>query len=133
MPPKTTIMETKRQRQVAELIKRNFSMVLQNEGTYVYGTNALVTVTNVKVTPDFSLAKIYLSIYNTEHKQEVILEMEQNHSRLKQALSGRVRKQLRRIPEIGFFLDDTLDEMHRLNQLFNRLHTDNQMGDLPED
>ncbi|MCH2085115.1 MAG: 30S ribosome-binding factor RbfA [Saprospiraceae bacterium] len=121
-------MESKRQLQVAELIKRNFGLVLQQEGGYIYGPEPLVTVTNVKISPDFSIAKIYLSIYNTENKQAVILEMEEATSRLKQSLSQRVRKHIRRIPDIAFYMDDTLDEMYRLNDLFNRLHQDNQMG-----
>jgi ribosome-binding factor A len=121
-------MESKRQLQVAELIKRNFGLVLQQEGGYIYGPEPLVTVTNVKISPDFSIAKIYLSIYNTENKQAVILEMEEATSRLKQSLTQRVRKHIRRIPDIAFYMDDTLDEMYRLNDLFNRLHQENQMG-----
>jgi ribosome-binding factor A len=121
-------METKRQKQVAEVIKRNFSMVLQQEGGYIYGVEPLVTVTGVKMTPDFGLAKIYLSIYNTENKQAVILELEDNHTRLRQSLANRIKKQVRRIPDIAFYMDDTLDEMYRLNQLFDKLHKENQMG-----
>lgn len=122
-------METKRQKQVAELIKRSFSEVLQSEGTYVFGAQPLVTVTKVMVSPDFSQAKIYLSVYNTEDKQSVILEMEDNIIRLKQALAYRIRKHIRRIPDIAFYLDDTLDEMYRLNQLFDRLHEQGHMGE----
>lgn len=125
-------METKRQLQVAELVKRNFSIVLQNEGGYIYGVEPLVTVTKVKVTPDLNLAKIYLSVYNTDHKQGVLLEMEEHLLRLKQSLTARIRRQVRRIPDIAFFLDDTLDEMYRLNELFNRLHEEDQMGDEEE-
>ena len=121
-------METVRQKQVAEIIKRNFSIVLQQEGTYIYGAEVLVTVTNVKLTPDFNLAKIYLSVYNTESKQEVLLELEEQIHRLKQSLTHRIKKQIRRIPNIKFFLDDTLDEMERLNHLFDKLHDENQMG-----
>ena len=120
--------ESKRQLQVAEIIKRNFGTVLQQEGSYIYGSEILVTVTSVKLTPDFSQAKIYLSIYNTENKQAVILQLEEEYHRLKQALSGRIRKHVRRIPEFQVFLDDTLDEMYRLNALFNRLDKDKQMG-----
>lgn len=126
---KTVRMESKRQLQVGELLKRNFGLVLQQEGTYIYGAEPLVTVTNVKVSPDFSIAKIYLSVYNTENKQAVILEMEEAYTRLKQALTHRVKKHLRKMPDIAFYLDDTLDEMYRLNELFNRLHADNQMGE----
>ncbi|MCB0553510.1 MAG: 30S ribosome-binding factor RbfA [Phaeodactylibacter sp.] len=122
-------MESKRQLQVAELIKRNFSIVLQNEGSYIYGAEPLVTVTQVKITPDFNLAKIYLSIYNTEHKQGVLLELDEHLTRLKQSLMARIRKHVRRMPDIAFFLDDTLDEMYRLNELFNRLHEEDQMGE----
>ncbi len=121
-------MESKRQRQVAELIRRNFGLVLQAEGGYVFGNSVLVTVTNVKMTPDFNLAKVYLSVYNTENKQEVILEMEENYPRLHQSLCRRIRKHIRRMPDLQFFIDDTLDEMYRLNELFNKLHEDNQMG-----
>lgn len=125
-------METKRQKQVAEVVKRNISVVLQQEGGYIYGSSVLVTVTNVKITPDFGMANIYLSIYNTENKQAVILELEDNHTRLRQALANRIKRQVRRIPDISFYMDDTLDEMYRLNQLFDRLYEDNQMGNIED-
>ncbi|MEM9821071.1 MAG: 30S ribosome-binding factor RbfA [Bacteroidota bacterium] len=122
-------METKRQKQVAELIRRNFSVVLQNEGSYIYGSEILMTVTSVKMSPDMGIAKIYLSVYNTENKQAPILEMEQSYARLRQSLGYRLKRQIRRIPELQFYLDDTLDEMYRLNALFDRLEEDQQMGD----
>jgi ribosome-binding factor A len=122
-------METKRQQQVAEVIKRNFGWVLQQEGAYIYGTEPFVTVTAVKMSPDLSIAKIYLSVYNIEDKQTVILELEENYPSLRQKLGARVRRQVRRVPELNFFLDDTLDEMYRLRDLFDRLEDDNQMGE----
>ena len=121
-------METKRQRQVAELVRRNFSIVLQEEGSYLYGHEPLVTVTGVKLSPDFGLAKIYLSIYNTENKQAVILHMEEEIIRLRQSLAHRIRKHVRRIPNIAFYIDETMDEMYRVDALFNRLRQENQMG-----
>ena len=121
-------MESKRQKQIAELVRRNFSSVLQSEGGYIYGTQALVTVTNVKMSPDMSIAKIYLSVYNVEDKQTVILEMEEHQPRLRQSLANRIKKHVRRIPDVHFYLDDTLDEMYRLNALFHRLKDENQMG-----
>lgn len=111
------------------MIKRHFSMVLQAEGSYIYGAEVLVSVTNVKMTPDFSLAKIYLSVFNTDNKQATILEMEDQITRLKQSLVARIRKQIRRIPDIAFYLDDTIDEMYRIDALINRLHDENQIGD----
>lgn len=122
-----------RQNQIAEMIKRHFSLILQQEGSYIFGTQAFVTVTSVKMTPDFSIAKIYLSVFNTENKQEVILEMEHNYSRLKQALSHRIGKQIRRMPELQFYIDDTIDEMYRVEALFQRLESDHQMGSREEE
>jgi ribosome-binding factor A len=118
---------TKRQRQVAEMLRRNLSAVLQQEGTYIYG-NALVTVTNIVLTPDMLNAKIYLSIYNTENKQAVLLMMREEKNRLQQGLAQRVRNQMRRVPRIAFYEDDTMDEMYRINDLFKKLEDEDQLG-----
>lgn len=125
-------MESKRQKQVAEIIRRNFGIVLNQEGSYIYG-DAFVTVTKVVVSPDLSLGKIYVSVYNSENKQAVLIHMEEHMHRLKQSLSFRIKKHVRRIPQISFYLDDTLDEMWRLNNLFNKLESDNQLGSSEEE
>ena len=121
-------METKRQRQIGELVKRNFSIVLQEEGVYIFGAEPLVTVTEVKMTPDLGLAKIYLSIWNTENKQAVLMLLAEEQSSLRQGLGHRLRRQVRRIPAIEFYLDETLDEMFKVDALFDRLHEEKQMG-----
>ncbi len=114
--------ESKRQLQISEVIRRNFSLVLQQEGSYIYGIDILVTVTNVKVTPDLGLAKIYLSVYNTEDKQAVILLLEEEYARLKSSLVSRIKKHTRRIPNFSMYLDETLDEMYKLNHVFDKLN-----------
>lgn len=121
-------MQSKRQLQVGEMIKRHFSRVLQSEGSYIYGS-VMVTVTNVVMSPDLMLAKIYLSVYNSDNKQAIILLMEEHKSRLKGQLSSRLRKHVRRIPDIDFYIDDTLDESFRLEALFQKLHDNNEMGE----
>ena len=122
-------MESKRQKQVAEIIRRNFSVIMQQEGGYIYGSQILVTVTSVKVSPDLALAKIYLSVYNTENKQAVLLQLNEEMGRIRSSFYQRVRKQLRRMPDLHFYIDETLDEMYKLKDLFNRLHDENQMGE----
>jgi len=117
-------MESKRQKQVGEVVRRNFSIVLQNEGGYIYGTQPMVTVTSVKLSPDMGIAKIYVSVYNVEDKQSVVLQLEASNQKLRQSLAHRVKRHMRRVPELNFYLDDTLDEMYRLNGLFNRLEKD---------
>lgn len=121
-------METKKQKQVAEIVKRNFGVVLQQEGSYIYGSEALVTITSVKMSPDLGIAKIYVSVYNTISKQEVLLELNQNLVRLRQSLANRIKKHVRRIPQIQIYQDDMLDEMYRLNEVFNRLDKEDQLG-----
>ncbi len=116
--------ESKRQLQISEVIRRNFSLVLQQEGSYIYGIDILVTVTNVKVTPDLGLAKIYLSVYNTEDKQAVILLLEEEYARLKSSLVSRIKKHTRRIPNFSMYLDETLDEMYKLNHVFDKLNNE---------
>jgi len=116
-------MESIRQKQTAEIIRRHFGTVLLNNGSYIYG-NAFVTVTKVYVTPDISMAKIYLSVYNQEDKQAVIDKISENVYQLKKHLAARIRKHVRRIPEIAFFNDDTLDEMYRIKSLFKDLESD---------
>ncbi len=114
-------MDSKRQKQVGEVIRRFFGMILTEEGGNIYGRDKLVTITEVKMTPDLLIAKIYISVYGTEDKQEVMLQLEENQVRLRQALAGKIGKQMRRMPEIEYYLDDTIDEMYRVEALLNRV------------
>jgi ribosome-binding factor A len=117
-------MGSVKQKQTESMLQREMSMVLQQEGGYIYGTQALVTVTGVRLSPDFGEAKFYLSVFNIEDKQSVILQLADDLVRMRQLLAARIRKKVRRIPQVNFFLDDTLDEMYRLNSLFDRIGTD---------
>lgn len=114
-------MESRRQLQAGELIKRNFSMVLQQEGRYIYDSHVLTSITRVMMSPDLGLAKIYLSIFNTENKGEVLIQLRENKYRLKQLLSQRIRRHIRRMPQIEFYIDDTLDEIEKVNKLFTNI------------
>lgn len=120
-------METKRQKQINELLRRQFSMVLMEEGSYIF-EKAMVTITRVSVSPDLQNAKFYLSVFNTDQKQEVMMALEENNHRLRFALANKVGKQLRRIPELQFFLDESLDEFFKMDQLLSRLRAEKQMG-----
>jgi len=120
-------METKRQKQINELIRRQFSMVLLDEGSYIFD-RAMVTITRVVVSPDLQSAKVYVSIFNTENKMEVMAALEENTHRLRFALANKVGKQLRKVPELKFYLDDSLDEFFRMDQILTKLRAENQMG-----
>ena len=115
-------MDSKRQLQLGELIKRSFAPVFQEQGPYIYGA-AFVTVTSVKVTPDLAQAKIYLSIFNADDK-ELVLKKVINHTHvLKQALASRIKNQVRRIPQVFFYFDETIDERYKVDVMFKNLKT----------
>ena len=120
-------METKRQKQINELLRRQFSMVLMDEGSYIF-EKAMVTVTRAVVSPDLQNAKIYVSIFNTENKSEVMVSLNEHLQQLRHSLAKRVGKQLRRVPEIAFYLDESLDEYFRMEKILTDLRADNQMG-----
>jgi ribosome-binding factor A len=113
--------QTIKQRQVAAMIQKEFSVVLQKEGNLIYG-DALVTVTRVRLSADMGIAYIYLSVYNTLYKQEIIKELWENLSRLRGELGNRIKKNVRRIPMLKFFIDDTLDEVEHLDMLFQNIY-----------
>jgi len=102
-------------------------MVLMEEGSYIF-EKAFVTVTKVSVSSDMQNAKIYLSVFNSENKGEVMAGLEENNHRLRFALANKVGKQLRRIPELQFYLDESLDEYFRMEKVFHDLRANNQMG-----
>ena len=113
--------QTIKQKQIAALIQKEFSTVLLVEGNLIYG-DALVTVTRVRMSADMGIAYIYLSVYNTLYKQEIIKEIWENLTRLRGELGKRIRKQVRRIPMLKFFIDDTLDEVEHLDLLFDAIN-----------
>ncbi len=113
-------METKRQRQVGALIKRNMAEILFIESNYMF-MGAMVTVTDVKMTSDLGLAKVYLSIYNAEDKMALINLCNKKNVDFRYSLAKKIRNKVRRIPIIDFYIDETLDEMYKLNDLFDGL------------
>ena len=112
-------MSSIRQQQINNVIQRELSAIFQKQGFAIW-KNALVTITGVSVTPDLSIARAYLSIYNTKEK-EAVLEEIQNHQKEIRNLLGKNLRNLRRIPELEFFLDDTLDEVFKMEQIFKDL------------
>lgn len=96
------------------------SELFLREGSYIYG-DAMVTVTNVMMTPDLGLARVYLSVYNVSSKEAVIDAIDAELPRIRQGLAQRVKKHLRRAPQLELFLDETLDEMDKVDELLRRI------------
>ena len=119
-------MDSKRQLQVGSYIKRTISSVFQQEGSYIWGTKALVSVTDVKMSPDLGIAKVYVSVYNVLDKQNILLMIQENQGRLRMQFNQKARKQLRRMPQLHYYIDDMLDEIDRVDQLFRQIKKDDE-------
>lgn len=116
-------MDTHRQLKINSVIREAFTDYLNREGKSIYG-NAFVTVTNVKVTPDLTLVRFYLSIFNNPDPDLVVQRFDERTFEIKRALAEKLRHELRRIPEIEFFRDDTLDQVYHLEDVFKKIKED---------
>lgn len=114
------IMDAKRQQQVSKLIQENMAAILQKHGSNLY-SNTLVTVTEVRTSPDLSFAKVYISIYDKDKRETIIDYMNQNMGELRGLLGAKIKNRVRKIPELKFVLDDTLDTVYRLEEIFNEI------------
>lgn len=114
--------QTKKQRQVGVLVQKEFSNILQVEGPFIYGAEPLLTVTNVRMSSDLGIAYIYISVFNAPYKQEIIKLLWENLAYLRGLLGKRISKQVRRIPHIKFFIDDSLDESEHIEKLFTQIN-----------
>ena len=101
-------METTRQQKIAKQIQKDVAEIFQKEGAPIV-RGSLVTVTAVRISPDFSYAKIYVSIFPFEQSGEVMKRLEHQNWFIRRALGQRLRNQLKNVPEIQFLLDDSLE------------------------
>ena len=111
-------MQETRQNRIARLLQKELSELFQRQTQLMRGT--LVSVTKVKISPDLSVCTAYLSIFPTEKAQELLQNIQKNERTLRYDLGQRVRYQLRVIPELRFFQDDSLDYLERIDQLLGK-------------
>ena len=91
----------------------------------------MVSISSVKITPDLLEARVYLSIFNAKDNKLVLKKIEERAWEIKKELVGKVKHQLRRIPEIKYFLDDTLDHVFKMEELFRKIKKEENKGDEP--
>lgn len=113
-------MESRRQQKMQVLIKEEMGKFLQREGSNYYGSQ-FVTVTDVKISPDMHQCKIYVSVFNEANPQHTVDLLNGHIKDIRKRFGNIMRRDLRIIPELEFILDDTLDTVFRLEQIFNDL------------
>jgi ribosome-binding factor A len=115
-------MESTRQQKVARLVQKDLSQVFIEEGSWIYG-RVMVSITTVRVSPDLSVAKIYLSIFGAHNKKEIITKLNEQKPRIRFLLGQRIKSQLRIVPELIFYIDDSAEYAEKINSVLNNLHT----------
>lgn len=111
--------ETTRQQKIARQIQRDMGEILQREAAgLLHG--AMVSVTLVRMSPDLSLAKVYLSIFPFDKNPQVMASLGENSGMLRKALGTRVKHQLRHVPELAFYVDDSLEYISGIDKLLKQ-------------
>jgi len=119
------MQEGKRQKQVAGLLQEELNQIFQRLGLNMLD-GGMVSISSVKITPDLLECRIYLSVFNAKDNKAVLKKIEERGWEIKKELASRVRTQLRRIPEIKFFPDDTLDHVFKMEEIFKQIKPDTE-------
>jgi ribosome-binding factor A len=121
------MQEGKRQKQVAAVLQQELNDIFMRLGLNMID-GGMVSISSVKVTPDLLEARIYLSLFKVAEPQSSIKKIEARSWEVKKELSERIKHQLRRIPILQFYLDDTLDYVFKMEDVFKQINASN-----PED
>ena len=111
--------QSTRQQKVSRELQRDLSEIIRCKGMAAFG-GAMVTVSEVRISPDLSIAKVYVSIFPSAKQQEVMKMLEEERRHLRGELGRQVAKQLRIVPELDFYLDTTLDYAEHIDELLKK-------------
>lgn len=108
-------MDSTRQNKIARLIQKELSDIFQQQTRAMHGV--LVSVSVCRISPDLSVCRAYLSVFPSERAEEIVSNVNNNMKQIRYELGQRTRHQLRIIPELKFFVDDSLDYAERIDKL----------------
>ena len=108
-------METTRQNKISRLLQKELSEIFLLQTKAMPGV--VVSVSAVRISPDMSIARVYLSVFPSEKAEEIVKNVNDNMKTIRYELGTRVRHQLRIIPELKFFVDDSLDYIEKIDSL----------------
>jgi len=112
--------EGKRQKQIAGLLNEEMNSIFQHLNLNMID-GGMVSISSVKVTPDLLEARFYLSFFQVKDEKSALKKIEDRHHEIKKELAAKVRHQLRSIPVLKFFKDDTLDHVFKMEELFKKI------------
>ncbi|NNE54434.1 MAG: 30S ribosome-binding factor RbfA [Flavobacteriales bacterium] len=112
-------MASIRQEKIASLIKRELAIIFQRESSTLFN-GRFITVTHVRMTPDLNLAKVYLSFMAVKDKQAELDMVKTQTGKIKHSLGQNAGKQLRKLPDLAFYIDDSLDYYEKIDDLLKK-------------
>jgi ribosome-binding factor A len=119
--------EGKRQKQIAGLLNEEVNTIFQRLGLSMIG-GGMVSISSVKVTPDLLEARFYISFFQVKDVDAAMQKIEDRHHEIKKELAAKVRHQLRSIPVLRFFRDDTLDHVFKMEEVFKKIEEEKKNG-----
>ncbi len=124
--------ENKRQKQVGQLIMEELSDIFQREGINIVD-GGMVSISKVMVTPDLLEARVYLSFFQVKNPSALLHKIKERGKEWRNLLGQRVKNQLRRVPDVHFFSDDTMDHIFKMEEIFEQLKKDREKNAPPSD
>ena len=124
--------ETKRQKQVGKLLQAELSEIFQRTGLNVV-QGGMLSISKVTMTPDLIDARVYLSLFQIPDAPKLLADIKERNWEYRKMLGERVRNQLRRVPYIEFFLDDTLDYVFKMEEVFKKINDEKEAKNKPEE
>ena len=122
--------ENKRQKQVGKLVMEELSDIFQREGMNIV-EGGMVSITKVMITPDLLEARVYLSFFQIKDPAALLYKIKERGWEWRKLLGQRVKDQLRRVPDLHFFSDDTLDHVFKMDELFKQIKKDDEKFNTP--
>lgn len=119
------MQDSKRQKQVGQLLQKELSDIFQRMGFNIL-EGGMISISSVRLTPDLLEARVYLSMFQIKDSAGMILRIKERMGEIRKDLGNRVGKQLRRVPELSFFLDDTLEYVFKMDELFKKIKEDDE-------
>lgn len=120
--------EGKRQRQVAGAIQEEMNDIFRRLNLAMID-GGMVSISSVKVTPDLLEARVYLSLFQVKDQKAVMKIIENRAWEIKKELADKMKRQLRRIPVLHYFLDDTLDYVFKMEEIFKKINEEKKDGE----
>jgi ribosome-binding factor A len=122
------MIEGKRQKQVATVINHELNDIFLRMGLNM-SDGGLISISSVKITPDLFEARVYLSFFQVKNNEAALAKIKDRYKEIRKELGARVRHQLRSIPELTFYIDDTLDYVFKIEELLKKVKAENNEGE----